>query len=124
ICALMSARANHTHLPFARLFGHRWLLQYAHGVSVLSFWFSRFLNELNLGKLSQTVIVHVNAPHDRPRFLLSHLIGNPASFPRTKAPMRRVISVWHRDYWAKCSGDLLPPSPPAEKATARQDQTE
>jgi hypothetical protein len=24
--------------------------------------------------------------------------------------------------WARCSGDLLPPSPPAEKATARQDQ--
>jgi hypothetical protein len=23
---------------------------------------------------------------------------------------------------ANCSGDLLPPSPPAEKATARQDQ--
>jgi hypothetical protein len=22
----------------------------------------------------------------------------------------------------RCSGDLLPPSPPAEKATARQDQ--
>ncbi len=24
--------------------------------------------------------------------------------------------------WAACSGDLLPPSPPAEKATAREDQ--
>jgi hypothetical protein len=26
------------------------------------------------------------------------------------------------NYWVRCSADLLPPSPPAEKATARQDQ--
>src|SRR5262249_3965986 len=72
------------------------------------------IGELLLGKLSETVVVVGNAPHDRPRFLVSHLIGNRASFLCTKAPMRRVISVWHRDWWAKCSGDLLPPSPPAE----------
>jgi hypothetical protein len=80
-----------------RLFGNRWLLQYAHGISVLSFSFSRFLNELHLGKLSETVVVVSNAPHDRPRFLVSHLIGHRASFLCTKAPMPRVISVWHRD---------------------------
>jgi hypothetical protein len=74
----------------SRLFGNRWLFQYAHGVSVLSFSFSRFLNELHLGKLSETVIVHGNAPHNRPRFLVRHLIGNRASFLCTKAPMPRV----------------------------------
>jgi len=63
----------------------------AHGVSVLSFSFSRFLiGELHLGKLSETVVVHGNAPHDRPRFLVSHLISNRASFLCTKAPMPRV----------------------------------
>src|SRR5262249_33552498 len=58
--------------------------------SVLSFSFSRFLNELHLGKLSETVIVHGDAPHNRPRFLVSHLIGNRASFLCTKAPVRRI----------------------------------
>src|SRR5262245_12794050 len=59
--------------------------------SVLSFWSNRFLiGELHLGKLSETVVVHGNAPHDRPRFLVSHLIGNRASFLCTKAPMLRV----------------------------------
>ena len=62
----------------------------------LSFSLSRFLNELHLGKLSETVVVHSNAPHDRPRFLVNHLIGNRASFLCTKAPMPRVISEWHR----------------------------
>jgi hypothetical protein len=45
---------------------------------------------LLLGKLSETVVVHGNAPHDRPRFLVCHLVGNRASFLCTKAPMRRV----------------------------------
>jgi len=45
-----------------RLFGYRWLLQYAHGVSVLSFSINRFLNELHLGKLSETA-----AHNPRPR---------------------------------------------------------
>src|SRR5262249_37199420 len=112
ICALMRC-IGRTRTHKSRLFGHRWLSQY--GVSVLSISINRFLiRELHLGKLSETVIVHGNAPHDRPRFLVSHLVGNRASFLCTKAPMRRVISVWHRDWWAKCSGDLLPPSPPAE----------
>jgi hypothetical protein len=31
-----------------------------------------------------------NAPHDRPGFLVGHLIGNRASFLCTKAPMLRV----------------------------------
>src|SRR5215467_6138033 len=65
---------------------------YAHGVSVLSFSSNHrlLIGELHLGKLSETVVVHCNAPHDRPRFLVSHLIGNRASFLCTKAPMRRV----------------------------------
>ena len=67
----------------SRLFGNR-LLQYAHGESVLSISINLFLNELHLGKLSETVIVHGNAPHNRPRFLVSHLIGNRASFPARK----------------------------------------
>src|SRR5262249_60831362 len=46
--------------------------------------------KLDLGKLSETVIVVGNAPHDRPGFLVSHLIGNRASFLGTKAPMPRV----------------------------------
>src|SRR5262245_42943004 len=38
-----------------------------------------------------------------------------------------LIGPEQRDVWriapARCSGDLLPPSPPAEKATASQDET-
>jgi hypothetical protein len=36
---------------------------------------------LHLGKLSETVIVHGNAPHNRPRFLVSHLISKPCELP-------------------------------------------
>src|SRR5262245_14627670 len=82
----------------SRLFGNRWLPQYAHGVSVLSFSSNHRLlfGELQLGKLSETVVGHGNAPHDRPRFLVNHLIGNRASFLCTKAPMRSVPeSGWH-----------------------------
>jgi len=52
-----------------RLFGYRQAVgTRAHGVSVLSFSFSRFLiRELHVGKLSETVIVHGNAPHNRRR---------------------------------------------------------
>src|SRR5215472_16121873 len=59
----------------------------------LSFWSSRssfLIGELLLGKLSKTVVVQGNAPHDRPGFLMCHLIGNRASFLCTKAPMRRI----------------------------------
>jgi len=58
--------------------------------SVLGFVANRssFLSgELLLGKLSETVVVVGNAPHDRPGFLVDHLIGNRASFLCTKAPM-------------------------------------
>jgi hypothetical protein len=69
------------------------------GQSALSFIASRsfFLSDqLLLGNLSETVIVVGNAPHDRPRFLVNHLIGNRARFLCTKAPMRRVPeSGWH-----------------------------
>src|SRR5215831_985720 len=59
----------------------------------LSFWSSRssfLIGELLLGKLSETVVVQGNAPHDRPGFLVGHLIGNRASFLCTKAPMLRI----------------------------------
>src|SRR5215467_10444510 len=61
--------------------------------SVLSFSVNRssfLIGELLLGKLSETVVVVGNAPHDRPGFLVGHLIGNRASFLCTKAPMPRV----------------------------------
>jgi hypothetical protein len=48
------------------------------------------IGELLLGKLGETVVVQGNAPHDRPGFLVCHLIGNRASFLCTKAPMVRV----------------------------------
>jgi hypothetical protein len=60
---------------------------------VLSFSASRssfLIGELLLGKLSETVVVHGNAPHDRPRFLVCHLVGNRASLLCTEAPMLRV----------------------------------
>src|SRR5215472_2722469 len=46
--------------------------------------------QLLLGNLSKTVVVVGNAPHDRPGFLVGHLIGNRASFLCTKAPMIRI----------------------------------
>jgi len=48
------------------------------------------IGELLLGKLSETIVVQGNAPHNRPSFLVCHLIGNRASFLCTKAPMVRV----------------------------------
>ena len=51
---------------------------------------SFLIGELLLGKLGETVVVHGNAPHDRSRSVVSHLIGNRASFLCTKAPMLRV----------------------------------
>src|SRR5262245_35834796 len=51
---------------------------------------STFLSsELLLGNLSEPVVIVGNAPHDRPGVLVSHLIGNRASFLGTEAPMRR-----------------------------------
>ena len=51
---------------------------------------SFLIGELLLGKLSEAVVVQGDAPHDRPGFLVSHLIGNRASFLCTKAPMPRI----------------------------------
>src|SRR5262245_35914447 len=48
------------------------------------------IGELLLGKLSETVVVHSNAPHNRPGGFMCHLIGNRASFLCTEAPMRRI----------------------------------
>src|SRR5262249_41211617 len=56
-----------------------------HSASIASRSFF-LIGELPLGKLSETVVV----PHDRPGFLVGHLIGNRASFLCTKAPMLRV----------------------------------
>jgi hypothetical protein len=52
--------------------------------------FSFLIGDLLLGKLSETIVVQGNAPHDRPGFLVGHLISNRASFLCTKAPMLRV----------------------------------
>src|SRR5262249_5681095 len=51
---------------------------------------SFLIDELLIGKLSETVVVHGNAPYDRPGFLVGHVIGNRASLLCTKAPMRRI----------------------------------
>src|SRR5215472_8805295 len=61
------------------------------GVSIASRSFF-LIRELHLGKLSETVIVHGNAPHARPRFLVSHLIGNRASFLCTKPNPRKELA--------------------------------
>src|SRR5262249_40854548 len=61
--------------------------------SVLSFIAGRssfLIGELLLRQLSETVVVQGNAPHDRPGFLVCHLIGNRASFLCTEAPMVRI----------------------------------
>jgi hypothetical protein len=42
------------------------------------------IGELLLRKLSKTVVVVGNAPHDRPGFLMCHLVGNRASFLCTR----------------------------------------
>jgi len=57
--------------------------------------------QLLLGNLSKTVVVVGNTPHDRPSFLVCHLIGNRASFLCTEAPMLRVpdeLAGWHGHY--------------------------
>jgi hypothetical protein len=93
---------------------------YAHGVSVLSFSSNHrlLIGELHLGKLSETVVVHGNAPHDRPRFLVNHLIGNRASFLCTK---RQCAGPQNLDgigfSGARCSGAFL--QPPNIKNTNR-----
>ena len=62
--------------------------------------------QLLLGNLSKTVVVVGNAPHDRPGFLVRHLIANRASFLCTEAPMLRVPdgrSGWHGQWTTKSS---------------------
>src|SRR5262249_12632079 len=93
--------------------------------SVLSFIANRssfLIGELLLGKLNETVVVQGNAPHNRPGFLVVHLIGNCASFLCTKAPMVRVpeTNFLHgiTSHQLAGSGGLLSPSPPTEKAAA------
>src|SRR5262245_15210596 len=84
--------------------------------SVLNFWSnpsSFLIGDLLLGKLSETIVVHGNAPHNRPRSLMCHLIGNRASFLCTKAPMLGVpeTNFLHRitshQLVGESSGDLV-----------------
>jgi hypothetical protein len=59
---------------------------------------SFLIGDLLFGKLGETVIVHGNAPHNGPRYFVSHLVGNCAGFLCTKAPMLRIpyeLSGWH-----------------------------
>jgi hypothetical protein len=59
---------------------------------------SFLIEDLLLSNLGETVVIHGYAPHDGPRPLVSHLVGNRASFLCTKAPMLRVpdkLSGWH-----------------------------
>jgi hypothetical protein len=59
---------------------------------------SFLVGDLLLGKLGETVVVQGNAPHDGPRYFVSHLVGNRAGFFCTKAPMLRIpyeLSGWH-----------------------------
>src|SRR5262249_48178350 len=112
----------HTSLVVQKMQGDMELAIIYPGQSVLSFFASRsffLIGELLLGKLSETVVVQGNAPHDRPCGLVGHLIGNCASFLCTKAPMVRVpeTNFLHgiRSYWARCSGDLPPSPPPADE---------
>src|SRR5262245_58646416 len=67
------------------------------------------IGELLLGKFGKTVVVHGNAPHNRPRCLVGHLIGNRASFLGSEAPMLRIpdeCSGWHsQDSTRSCLND-------------------
>ena len=71
------------------------------------------IDELLFGKLSETVLVVGNAPHDRPSLFVDHLIGNRASFLCTEAPMLRVpdeLAGGHvglrRVHWSKEASSL------------------
>src|SRR6516164_6645016 len=57
------------------------------------------IGELHLGKLSKPVVVHGNAPHNRSRLLVSHLIGKPCELPlhesaNVQGP-RQTFFGWH-----------------------------
>src|SRR5215471_11287477 len=83
----------HTSLVVQKMQGDMELAIIYPGQSVLSFFANRssfLIGKLLLGKLSETVVVQGNAPHNRPCSLVGHLIGNRASFLCTKAPMLRV----------------------------------
>jgi hypothetical protein len=76
---------------------------------------------LLLGNLSETIVVHGNAPHDRPRFLVCHLVGNRASLLCTKAPMLRVPETNFLQGITSISGRGLFPGLTAKpKATNRE----
>src|SRR5262249_38868110 len=65
--------------------------------------------QLLLGNLSKTVVVVGNTPHNRPSFLVCHLIGNRASFLCTEAPMLRVpdeLAALPRVHWSKEASSL------------------
>ena len=82
---------------------------------------SSFLSgQLLLGNLSKMVVVVGNAPHDRPGFLVGHLIGNRASFLCTKAPMLRVPETNFLQGITSISGRLFPGLMAKPKATNRE----
>ena len=70
----------------------------------------------------------------RPTLAMHRRAFHPTSLPPNVRAVRRVSETLRRQrggfpnlrpsalHCAGCSGDLPPPSPPAEKATARQDQ--
>jgi len=91
--------------------------------SVLSFIANRssfLIGELLLGKLSETVVVQGNAPHDRPGFLVVHLIGNRASLLCTKAPMLRVPETNFLQGITSICGRLFPGLMAKPKAINRE----
>src|SRR5215831_6465769 len=79
---------------------------------------SFLIGELRLGKLSETVVVVGDAPHDRPGFLMCHLVGNCASFLSSKAPMLRVPSKLS-DHQLTSTSVPWPKSSAAAKRKAR-----
>jgi len=49
-----------------------------------------YLSKMKIAVMVRQLDLEGNAPHDRPSFLVCHLIGNRASFLCTKAPMLRI----------------------------------
>ena len=49
--------------------------------------------KLDLGELSETVVVVGNAPHDRSGFLVGHLVGNRASFHQCARSQLKFLAI-------------------------------
>src|SRR5262249_44527752 len=60
---------------------------------------SFLIGELRLGKLSETVVVVGDAPHDRPGFLMCHLVGDHLMWEHHlpgRAPSHEVVFNQYR----------------------------